>query len=150
MTTRKTPRKRATPAKPPRSSSLATLTARLADAEALIDGQRRDFDQLATVLQVRDVKIASLERHAQTVAQSVALSAEIGQRLTWYEQHVQVLVAAKIKFGKAVRKEAKRREKLIAAHPELTEDQKARIREMGGSVDALTASPNGTGPHLVP
>lgn len=128
----------------------------------LVAGQRRDFDQLAEVLQFRDQQAeadrATLDA-ATTLVQQLAqqlhhyssLTAGLQDRLHWYETRVPGLVGAKKAYDITLAREKGRRERLIAEHPEWSEATKHSVLQTGHT-PGEAASGNGHGapaPNLI-
>lgn len=134
----------------------ATPAQRLTELEQLVEGQRRDFDRLATTLQGRDLVVDSGIDRAQAAAEGainimrrvvdhlnqttvmVQLGVSAADRLAWHESRVPQMHAARKSYDAALKKkqtaEKKEREKrmaLVAAHPELSEEGKAHVMSTG-------------------
>lgn len=107
-----------------------------------IEDQRRDFDALAMTIDAKDQILAGhgrdLEAHGRLLSQMVEQmnrttigAVSVQERVAWYEARVPGVMAARKDFDKAAKREQARREKLIAAHPELDDKGKSHVRTTG-------------------
>lgn len=127
------------PAVPPhRSGWLATLLQRWLG----ISDQRRDFDALGRVLEVKDQELAgvrrdlehlamALQRMAQPLTEATTIGRGLQDRLLFHEQRVPALAGSKKAYESAVKRERKRRQQLADDHPALSEEGRAYVFATG-------------------
>lgn len=123
----------------------------LDDIPNLVDGQRRDFDQLGKVLNEKDAdatalrnQVAALDRLlGEAVGQLNRVSTGIGNvddRLKHYERTVPAIAGAKRAYDGMVKREIKRRQALVEANPELSEAGRQFVMRTGQLPTAAAAA----------
>lgn len=127
---------------PPAGPSLLERIRRWLELPALVAGQRRDFDALAQVLEVRDAQVRAmaerLEAQDRLLGQAVGQLnrnssglAQLDDRLAHHEKTVPSLAGSRRAYDATVRREVKRRQALIAEHPELSEAGRQQVMHTG-------------------
>lgn len=89
--------------------------------DQMVDGQRRDMDRLA----------GHLQGTAEQLNRTTHGAASTDDRLSFYEARVALLIRAKRTYDAWIAREIKRRERIVAAHPELSDEGKAYVRATG-------------------
>lgn len=136
-----------TPHAPPASNAPTAprtfgLVARLLMRWLGIADQRHDFDALAMTLALKDLMVegqrrdldrltAYLQGTAEQLNRTTRGAASTDDRLSFYEARVALLVRAKRTYDAWIAREIKRRERIVAANPQLSDEAKAYVRATG-------------------